>query len=245
MTFFMRRPVLTSLFVAIAFVLSAPSASADAKAKATPVTMASVAEQVALSARGDAELVSRASRVRELPRGLEVRERAQLTQAASLFRRGSVDAGRAVLSQWVSRTRASADDATVAILWVTREAIAAQRADLVQAAARVADVDARVLGLEATVANLRVAATRRRDVYVGVPGAGAASAKRTEHVSHEDLATRLAEAEQAQERAVAERTAARDAFSALQGGSRAGIAALVSVVRVAVERDRQARTAAR
>lgn len=235
----MRRLALTSLLAAAAFVVAAP-AFADAKAKAPPVspTPASLAEQVALTARGDAELVARASRVRELPRGLDARERAQLVQAASLLRRGSVDAGRGVLSRWVARTHLSADDATVAVLWVTREAIAAQRADLVQAAERVADVDGRVLVLEAAVADLRVAAIRRRGVTVGVPASGDASARRAEHVAHEDLPSRLAEAEQAHERAVAERTAARDAFAALQGGSRAGIAALVGVVRVAVERDR-------
>jgi hypothetical protein len=72
---------------------------------------------------------------------------------------------------------------------------------------------------------------------VAMPGADE-GARHPERVAHEDLATRLAETERLYEKAEAERTSARDAFVATQGGSRPAITALVACVRIAIERDK-------
>lgn len=235
----MRLAILTTTFAA-AFLLALTPAHAD-KAKASPPPKAStqtIAEQVVFSARGDAELIGRASRVRELPRTLDARDKAQVQRVAALFRAGRVDVGKSELGRWVHAkgNRLSVDDATATVLWVTREAVASRRADLVTAAERVQEVDNKVLVLEAAVADLKVAATKRRSTVVSMPGAQEADALRTESVSHVDLPSKLADAERAYEKAEAERASARDAFVGLQGASRGAITALIACVRVAIDR---------
>lgn len=228
-----------SLLAAVAFTLVASSASADKGKSKTAAAPPSVAEQVVFSARGDAELVGRANRVKTLPSTLDVRDRAVVGRVAALFRANRPDVARAELATFLRGKghRLSVDDATATVLWVTREAVASKRADLVGAAEKVQDVDNRVLVLEATLADLRVAATKRRDSYVGMPGAEEGS-RHPERVTQGDLASRLAETEALYEKAEAERMSARDAFVAMQGGSRTAITALVACVRIAIERDK-------
>ncbi len=228
------------VLAALALTLVASPAIADkgrAKAAAPPP---SVADQVLFSARGDAELVGRASRVKTLPSTLDARDRAAVGRVAALFRAGRPDVARAELAGWIRGRghRHSVDDTTATVLWVTREAVASKRADLVTAAERVQDVDNKVLVLEAALADLRVAATKRRDTYVGMPVAAEEGVRHPERVAQADLATRLAETERLYEKAEAERTASRDAFVSLQGTSRTAIGALVACVRIAIERDK-------
>lgn len=225
--------------LASAWLLAAAPALADKGAKASPPPQPTLAEQVVFTARGDAELVARAMRVPKLPSTLDARDKAVVGRAVVLFRSGRIDLGRAELTRWINLkgARLSVDDATAAVLWVTREAVASRRADLVSAAERIQEIDGRVLVLEAAVADLRVAATKRRATVINALGDDDASrTTHSESVSHEDLASRLATAEEAQQKAEAERASARDAFVSLQGSSRVAIGALVSCVRVALER---------
>jgi hypothetical protein len=237
----MRRSVIA--LVGLAVLLSAPLARAEKAAK--PAKRALVSRSPVFSPRADAALILRASVVKDLPRALGPADKRAVAGVAASLRAGRHAAARSSFERWAKHApkRISGDDIILAALWASREGALGSLANLVDAASRVRFFDDRAEALATSIAELRVAASRSgvtlvhvpvSDHYVNAPSPGHEIAeRRTEPVTRDDLAARLADAEAAHARAIAERDRVRDELTKLEQENRPAMVAVLSLVRSA------------
>lgn len=227
----MRRTL--AAMITLGVLACAPLASAE---KTKLVTTSPV-----FSARGDAALVLRASRVRELPRTLGAGDRKLLVATAATLRAGRLDAARRAFAHWAKRAsrRVPHEDTILAALWVVREGAVADRPELVEAADRVRFHDERVEALTNTIAELNVVASQsgvtpvRFPVPVRYARLEPGNEKRAVGIAREELPTRLAQMEAELARATAERDAVRAEFARLERDHRPLMETVLVLVRAA------------